>query len=47
MNLKTEKIYPDSGVELNPFIAKNYNHVMNITTLGFYRAKFEADTGKL
>ena len=37
MNLRTKKIYPDSGVELNSFIAKNYDHVMNITTLGFYR----------
>ena len=24
------KIYPDSGVELNPFTAKNYDKVMNI-----------------
>jgi demethylmenaquinone methyltransferase/2-methoxy-6-polyprenyl-1,4-benzoquinol methylase len=37
MNLKTEKIYPDSGVELNPFMAKNYDKVMNIASLGLYR----------
>lgn len=32
-----EKIYPDSGVELNPFIAKNYDKIMNIGTFGKYR----------
>ena len=37
MNSKTEKIYPDSGVELKPFTAKNYDNVMNIATLGLYR----------
>ncbi len=37
MNLKTDKIYPDSGVELSPFSAKNYDKVMNIASLGFYR----------
>jgi len=36
-NSKTDKIYPDSGVELKPFSAKNYDQVMNIATLGFYR----------
>jgi len=36
MNLKTDKIYPDSGVELSPFSAKNYDKVMNIASLGLY-----------
>ena len=31
-----KKIYPDSGVELNPFISKNYDRVMNIGSMGFY-----------
>jgi len=37
MNSKTDKIYPDSGVELEPFTAKNYDKVMNIASLGLYR----------
>ena len=37
MNSKTEKLYPDSKVELNPFSARNYDTVMNIASLGFYR----------
>ena len=37
MNSKTDKIYPDSGVELKPFTAKNYDTVMNIATFGLYR----------
>lgn len=37
MNPKRGKIYPDSGVELRPFTAKNYDQIMNIATLGFYR----------
>jgi len=37
MNLKTEKIYPDSGVELSPFTAKNYDQVLNIASVGVYR----------
>jgi len=32
------KIYPDSGVELNPFTARNYDKVMNIGSLGMYRS---------
>jgi demethylmenaquinone methyltransferase/2-methoxy-6-polyprenyl-1,4-benzoquinol methylase len=32
-----EKIYPDSGVELNEFVAKNYDKIMNILSLGLYR----------
>jgi len=31
------KIYPESGVELNPFIAKKYDKVMNIGSLGLYK----------
>ena len=31
------KIYPDSGVELNPFISKNYDKVMNIGSVGLYK----------
>jgi len=37
MNSKTNKIYPDSGVELSPFTAKNYDQVMNIASVGIYR----------
>ena len=32
------KIYPDSGVELNPFTAKNYDKVMNIGSFGMFRS---------
>jgi len=31
-----DKHYPDSGVELNPFTAKNYDKVMNIGSVGLY-----------
>ncbi len=31
------KIYPDSGVELNPFISKHYDKVMNIGSMGIYK----------
>jgi len=37
MNPKTDKLYPDSGVELKPFSARNYDMVMNMATLGLYR----------
>ncbi len=30
------KIYPDSGVELNPFVSKNYDKLMNVVSFGFY-----------
>ncbi len=30
------KIYPDSGVELNPFVAKNYDKIMNAISFGVY-----------
>jgi demethylmenaquinone methyltransferase/2-methoxy-6-polyprenyl-1,4-benzoquinol methylase len=32
----TDKIYPDSGVELTPFIAKNYDAVINAASFGLY-----------
>ena len=32
-----KKIYPDSGVELTGFIAKNYDKIMNTMSLGLYR----------
>lgn len=32
-----KKIYPDSGVELTPFIAKNYDGLMNMLSFGLYR----------
>ncbi|NOX86057.1 MAG: methyltransferase domain-containing protein [Chlorobi bacterium] len=35
--MKKEKIYPDSGVELSPFILKNYDKVMNIGSFGLYK----------
>ncbi len=31
------KIYPESGVELTPFTAKNYDKVMNLGSFGKYR----------
>lgn len=31
-----EKIYPDSGVELNPFVARNYDKIMNAISFGVY-----------
>lgn len=31
------KIYPDSGVELSPFTAKNYDKLMNIVSFGIYK----------
>jgi ubiquinone/menaquinone biosynthesis C-methylase UbiE len=33
-----KKIYPESGVELTPFTARNYDKVMNIGSLGMYRS---------
>jgi len=32
------KIYPESGVELTPFTARNYDKVMNIGSLGMYKS---------
>lgn len=31
------KLYPESGVELTPFISKKYDIIMNIASLGWYR----------
>lgn len=36
-NMMQAKIYPESHVELRNFTAKNYDNIMNIGTLGFYR----------
>jgi demethylmenaquinone methyltransferase/2-methoxy-6-polyprenyl-1,4-benzoquinol methylase len=33
----TKKFYPDSGVELNGFTAKNYDKIMNIISFGIYK----------
>lgn len=33
----TEKIYPDSGVELTEFTAKHYDKIMNSISFGLYR----------
>ena len=33
----SEKIYPDSGVELVPFTAKHYDKIMNAVSFGAYR----------
>jgi ubiquinone/menaquinone biosynthesis C-methylase UbiE len=33
---KQEKLYPESGVELSPFIARNYDFLMNTISLGKY-----------
>ncbi len=33
----TEKIYPDSGVELKEFVAKYYDKIMNTMSFGLYR----------
>lgn len=32
------KIYPNSGVELTPFIARYYDSVMNLGSMGLYRS---------
>ena len=32
-----KKIYPDSGVELTGFTAKNYDKIMNTMSFGLYR----------
>ncbi len=36
MSPKTDKLYPDSGVELTPLAATHYDSLMNIASLGFY-----------
>jgi ubiquinone/menaquinone biosynthesis C-methylase UbiE len=32
-----EKLYPESGVELNPFVSKYYDKMMNILSFGKYK----------
>ncbi len=32
-----EKLYPDSEVELTPFVARHYDALLNLVTAGFYR----------
>jgi len=32
-----EKLYPESGVELNPFVSKYYDKLMNILSFGKYK----------
>jgi ubiquinone/menaquinone biosynthesis C-methylase UbiE len=34
--MKKEKIYPESGVELNPFIAKHYDRILAWASLGHF-----------
>lgn len=33
-----DKLYPDSGVELNPVISRNYDKLMNIASFGLYKS---------
>ncbi len=32
-----EKLYPESGVELNPFVSKHYDKLMNVLSFGKYK----------
>ena len=32
-----EKLYPESGVELNPFVSKHYDKLLNILSFGKYK----------
>ena len=32
-----EKLYPESGVELNPFVSKHYDKLMNLLSFGKYK----------
>lgn len=34
--MKKEKNYPDSGVELNPFVSRNYDRIMALVSMGHY-----------
>jgi ubiquinone/menaquinone biosynthesis C-methylase UbiE len=36
-----EKLYPESGVELTPFISKHYDRVLNMGSFGLYRGFIE------
>ncbi|MEN8204158.1 MAG: methyltransferase domain-containing protein [Bacteroidota bacterium] len=31
-----DKIYPESGVELKPFVSKNYDRILSVASLGHY-----------
>jgi ubiquinone/menaquinone biosynthesis C-methylase UbiE len=42
-----DKIYPDSGVELTPFTARNYDSVMNIGSLGRYSGFIKRAVGEM
>ncbi len=33
-----QKLYPESGVELSPMIARHYDNIMNLVTLGKYKS---------
>lgn len=37
----TRKIYPDSGIELTPFISRHYDGLMNTLSFGLYRGFIE------
>lgn len=34
--MKKERIYPDSGVELSPFVSRNYDRIMALASMGHY-----------
>jgi demethylmenaquinone methyltransferase/2-methoxy-6-polyprenyl-1,4-benzoquinol methylase len=34
--VKKEKIYPESGVELSPFISRHYDRILTLASLGYY-----------
>jgi len=34
--MKKERIYPDSGVELSPFMSRNYDRIMALVSMGYY-----------
>lgn len=34
--MKRERIYPESGVELSPFISRNYDRIMALASMGHY-----------
>lgn len=43
----SEKLYPESGVELRPAIARKYDRVMNIGSFGLYSKFINAAIGKM
>lgn len=34
--MKKERIYPDSGVELSPFMSRNYDRILALVSMGHY-----------